>query len=182
MTGPDVLRLGAESDADLLASCRRRLRAVLPDLPSSLDDLRRLMETVRGRRIELTMTDPGRLRLPSGLWGQVRSAAGVHDLVWVDRRTSPFARTVVACHEFGHMICGHEPDPVPGPPPRPVAALAADLELDPAQVAAIVGRCGESCAPGSPEWRREREAELTGRMLAQHILGVPPRTRSSRRG
>ena len=166
MTDTDVA-----TDADLLTWCRRRLRAVLPELPSSLDELRRRMEEVRGRRIELTMTDPGRLRLPSGLWGQVRSGAAVHDLVWVDRRTSPFARTVVACHEFGHMICGHEPDPVPAATPEPVGALAADLALDPAHLAAIVGRCGELCAPGSPEWRREREAELTGRLLAQHILG-----------
>lgn len=164
MTGSAVA-----TDAETLVWCRRRLRSVLPELPSSLDDLRRRMEEVRGRRIELTMTDPGRLRLPSGLWGQVRSGADVHDLVWVDRRTSPFARTVVACHEFGHMICGHEPDPVPTP--EPVASLATDLALDPAQVAAIVGRCGEPCAPGSPGWRREREAELTGRLLAQHILG-----------
>ncbi|MGD9991048.1 ImmA/IrrE family metallo-endopeptidase [Pseudonocardia sp.] len=170
MVGSDAPRCAAAADADLLTWCRRRLRTVLPELPSSLDELRRRMEEVRGRRVELAITDPGRLRLPSGLWGQVRSGTEVHDLVWVDRRTSPFARTVVACHEFGHMICGHEPDPVP--PPEPVGVLAADLALAPAHVPAVVGRCGEPCSPGSREWRREREAELTGRLLAQHILAT----------
>jgi hypothetical protein len=172
-----------EADDQLLKRCRRRLRELLPVLPTSLEDLRATMQEIRGRRIDLEITDPGRLKLPSGLWGQL----GRRDLIWVDRRTSPLGRMVVACHEFGHMICGHQTQPLPSAvaDPAPVADLAAGLSLDPAHLTAIVGRCGEPAEPGTPEWRREREAELTGRILAQHILTVPGstahRTRSASR-
>jgi hypothetical protein len=162
-----------ESDEQLLKRCRRRLRELLPVLPASLEELRTTMQEIRGRRIDLQITDPGRLKLPSGLWGQL----GPRDLIWVDRRTSPLGRTVVACHEFGHMICGHQPQPLPSAvaDPAPVADLATGLSLEPAHLTAIVGRCGEPAEPGTPEWRREREAELTGRILAQHILADPVR-------
>ncbi|AEA28839.1 hypothetical protein Psed_6758 (plasmid) [Pseudonocardia dioxanivorans CB1190] len=169
------------TDHATLARCRRRLRALLPELPDTLEELRARMEAIRGREIDLQITDPGTLKLPSGLWSQLRATGDrpARDLIWVDRRTSPFARTVVACHEFGHMICGHDPQPTREAvaDPKPLTELAPRLSLDPAQISAVIGRCGEPYEPGSPEWQREREAELTGRILAQHILD-PDRARS----
>ncbi|WP_098960988.1 hypothetical protein [Pseudonocardia sp. N23] len=168
------------TDQATLTRCRRRLRALLPDLPDTLEELRLRMAAIRGREIDLQMTDPGTPKLPSGMWCQLRATRDRpdRDLIWVDRRTSPFARTVVACHEFGHMICGHDPQPTREAVAEPwaVAQLAPRLSLDPAQISAVIGRCGEPYEPGSTEWQREREAELTGRILAQHILD-PDRVR-----
>ncbi|GAY08606.1 hypothetical protein [Pseudonocardia sp. N23] len=169
-----------QSDQQMLARCQRRLRRVLPELPDTLEELRLQMQTVRGRDIEVQISDPSIAGLPAGLWSPRPAVAGraAYDLIWVDRRTSPFARTVVACHEFGHMICEHQLHGAPANP-QPLTELAHGLRLTPATITTLIGRCGEPFQPGSPEWRCEREAELTGRILAQHILD-PDRDR--RRG
>ncbi|NMI01651.1 ImmA/IrrE family metallo-endopeptidase [Pseudonocardia acidicola] len=159
------------SDEELVRRCRARLRAALPDPPATLEQVRTALQDHRGRAIDLVVAEPDGLTLPSGLWLQLRD----RDVVWVDRRTSPMHRTVVACHEFGHMVCGHEPasfDEQAAESLRtPIQTLAGEkLRLSPAHITAIMGRCGEAHPPGSPDWLREREAEITGHLLAQRLL------------
>ncbi|MDN5861134.1 MAG: hypothetical protein L0H84_21225 [Pseudonocardia sp.] len=164
-------------DAGLLHRCQHRIRAVLPTAPTGLEDLRQALSRHRRRRISVLFTDPAGLTLPAGLWLELDD----HDLVWIDRRTSPMMRIVAACHEFGHIISGHQPtrsaDASTGsarPGQRDVRALARDqLGLPTGAIQAIRMRCGDPHERGSRHWHEEREAEMIGRLLAARVLRHP---------
>ncbi len=56
---PDQPDQSDQSDQQMLARCQRRLRQVLPpSCPDTLDELRLQMQTVRGRDIEVQISDP----------------------------------------------------------------------------------------------------------------------------
>jgi hypothetical protein len=160
------------TEAQLVDECRERLRTVLPELPRTIAGLRVALERLRGRPIRVVVGDPGDLALPTGLWLQLRH----RDIVWVDRRTSPMHQVVIVGHEFGHMVCGHTPQPVDGKElTGPLPAFAdQQLGLSAAHITAIMGRCGDlrswlgraDCGSGE----QEREAEVTGRLIAEHLL------------
>lgn len=162
------------ADARLVEECRDRLRTVLPRMPRTVAALRVALERRRGRDIRVVVGDPGDLALPSGLWLQLED----RDVVWVDRRTSPMHQMVIVGHEFGHMVCGHEPEPVDGRElAGPIPAFAdQQLGLSAAHITAIMGRCGDlqswlgrvDCGAG--DGRQEQEAEITGRLIAEHLL------------
>lgn len=164
----------SEADDRLVEECRDRLRSALPELPRTIAGLRAALERRRGRTIQVVVGDPGDLPLPSGLWLQMEN----RDVVWVDRRTSPMHQVVIVGHEFGHMVCGHEPQPVDGRElAGPIPAFAdQQLGLSAAHITAIMGRCGDlqswlgraDCGAG--DGLQEREAEITGRLLAEHLL------------
>lgn len=161
------------SDTELIQRCRERLRAVLAGNMSSLAAVHSAMETLRGRRIQLVYGDTAGLALPSGIWLQLRD----RDVIWIDERTSEMMRLVNTGHELGHMVCGHVPTPLSDEVEeisQPIRTLADQhLGLSSSNFAAI-GRCG--IARSSPavlddrELLIEREAEITGRLLAQHLL------------
>ncbi|MDN5858695.1 MAG: hypothetical protein L0H84_08725 [Pseudonocardia sp.] len=162
------------SDTRLVEECRERLHTVLPELPRTIAELRAALVRHRGRAIQVVVGDPGDLALPCGLWLQMAD----RDVVWVDRRTSPMHQVVIIGHEFGHMVCGHVPQPVDGRELHgPIPAFAdQQLGLSAAHITAIMGRCGDlrswlgraDC--GSGDGRQELEAEITGRLIAEHLL------------
>lgn len=170
-------------DAGLLQRCQRQIRAVLPHPPAGFEDLRSALSRHRRRPLTVAFTDPAGLTLPAALWLELHD----HDLVWIDRRTSPMMRIVAACHEFGHIISGHQPartdhihpaavraDAAEASRRRDVRTLARDrLGLPTDAIAAIMMRCGDPHQQASPLWHAEREAEMTGRLLAARILRHP---------
>lgn len=164
------------TDTALVDHCRQRLAAALPGPPTTLAGVRAALEKQRGRPIRVVIGDPGRLDLPSGLWLQLRD----RDVIWVDERTSLMHQIVIIGHEFGHMVCGHEPQAVDGgdlTAPMPDFA-DQQLGLSASHITAIMGRCSNradsglgrsECSVGDAE----REAEITGRLLAEHLLSAP---------
>lgn len=162
-------------EVGLLQRCQQQIRAVLPTAPTGFEDLRQALSRHRHRRISVLFTDPAGLTLPAGLWLELDD----HDLVWIDRRTSPMMRIVAACHEFGHIISGHQPTRgadigSTGADQRDVRALAHDqLGLPTGAIQAIMMRCGDPHERGSRHWHEEREAEMIGRLLAARVLRHP---------
>lgn len=162
-------------EVGLLQQCQQQIRAVLPTAPTGFEDLRQALSEHRHRRISVLFTDPAGLTLPAGLWLELDD----HDLVWIDRRTSPMMRIVAACHEFGHIISGHQP--TRGADigsaeigQRDVRVLAHDqLGLPTGAIQAIMMRCGDPHERGSRHWHEEREAEMIGRLLAARVLRHP---------
>jgi hypothetical protein len=85
-------------------------------------------------------------------------------------------QVVIVGHEFGHMVCGHTPQPVDGKElTGPLPAFAdQQLGLSAAHITAIMGRCSDlrswlgraDCGSGE----QEQEAEVTGRLIAEHLL------------
>ena len=165
------------AESELVDRCRRRLLATLPGPPRTLAALRAALEKRTGRPVRVVVSDPGGLDLPSGLWLQLRD----RDVVWVDSRTSLMHQVVIIGHEFGHMVCGHQPQPVHDEAELadPVPAFAdQELGLSAAHITAIMGRCSNRTlsALGRPECsmgEAELEAEVTGRMIAEHLLALP---------
>jgi hypothetical protein len=164
-------------DPGLLQRCQQQIRAVLPTAPTGFEDLRQALSAHRRRRISVLFTDPAGLALPAGLWLELDD----HDLVWIDRRTSPMMRIVGACHEFGHIISGHQPArstdreaAAAATGQRDVRALArTQLGLPTGAIQAIMMRCGDPHERGSRHWHEEREAEMIGRLLAARVLRHP---------
>lgn len=166
----------SDSDADLVARCRRRIDAVLPGRPTSIAVVRNALETYRSRRIRVVTGDPAGLTLPSGIWLQLRDK----DVVWADQRTSKMHQIVIIGHEFGHILCGHQPTPIEDcPAARPFRTLTDEhLGFPASTLTAVMGRCGlapGAAVDGSTEQREaaaEREAEVVGRLLAEQLLGA----------
>lgn len=147
---------GPADDAALTARCRSRLGTVLAAPPRSLGQLVALTAAVLDAPVAIEMSAPPHPAAPVGAWVQLASGANV---VWVNRWTSPLHRVVICCHEFGHILCGHRPTPLDGPAAARHGAPAG-----------VLARCGHSATAGSAEWVREREAEITGRLLAHALL------------
>lgn len=151
----------------LVERCRARLQALRLAPDAGLAATCRALQQSRGRRLIVMTSDPGELRLPSGMWMQFTD----RDIVWADNRTSPLHRCVIIGHELGHIVCDHEPMPVHDiAPDDTIRALADDqlgLSLD--HLSAIMGRCGDP-ALTAEGLRLEHEAEITGRILAEQFL------------
>jgi hypothetical protein len=154
------------------ARCSRYLARLLPDGPAaSADAICKQVSRLRGRPIQVIVSDPGELDLPTGLW--LHSTR--FELIWVDQRTSPLHRIAIAGHELGHMLCEHQPSAVDpllhGLELREFAVRhCPDLPGD--TISAIMGRCFG--APHSHEdWIRELEAEYIGRALVARVLRTP---------
>lgn len=139
--------------------------------PESLELARRRLETLRRRRIRVTVTEPGDLTLPTGLWLTVGRDL---DIVWADATLTPSHQLITICHEFGHMICGHTPSRFPGPAGGTGVAresVARLVGVAPEEATAVLGRCGiDLPAEHVDERRREREAETVGRALARPFV------------
>lgn len=146
------------------------LRRTFPEHPGSLAAARHRLEQVRGRTIRVQSTDPGHLRLPTGLWLQLAE----HDVVWVNATLPTPQRFVSICHEFAHMLYDHRPTRFDGASAadgvhRTTAASVTGVDID--QVTAVLGRCGGQVPSHEVLARqREHEAETLGRMLARPLL------------
>lgn len=146
------------------------LHRAFPAAPTSLPAVRARIEQLRGRQIRVESTDPGHLRLPTGLWLQL----AVHDVVWVNAALPTPQRFVAICHEFGHMLYDHKPTRFEGASAadgvqRTTAATVTGVDID--QVTAVLGRCGGQLPSHEVQTQqREREAETLGRMLARPLL------------
>ncbi len=151
------------------ARCNEYLARVLPEGPAaSVEAICAQIAELRGRPIQVIVSDPGNLDLPTGLW--LHSTR--FELIWVDRRTSPLHRIAIAGHELGHMLCEHEPsavDPLLRGRELREFAVRHCPDLPAETISAIMGRC--FAAPRSQQDRlHELEAEFIGRSLVARVL------------
>jgi hypothetical protein len=154
-------------DPALIERCQQRLLAALPAPPRTLEDARAAVARGRERPLSIVVTDPRHLVLPIGMWLHFAD----HDVIWIDRRTSPMSRILTGCHELGHLICGHTPTTLAAALLTvPARDLADTLRLDPASLRSIMARCGQSHPEGTPGWEIEQEAEYTGQIIARRLL------------
>ncbi|WP_367181251.1 DUF6545 domain-containing protein [uncultured Pseudonocardia sp.] len=154
-------------DPALIERCQQRLLAALPTPPRTLEDARAAVARGRERPLSIVVTDPRHLVLPIGMWLHFAD----HDVIWIDRRTSPLSRILTGCHELGHLICGHTPTTLAGALLTvPARDLADTLSLDPASLRSIMARCGQPHPEGTPGWEIEQEAEYTGQIIARRLL------------
>jgi hypothetical protein len=149
--------------------CGAYLDRMLPDGPAaSVEAICGQIARLRGRPIQVIVSDPGPLDLPTGLW--LHSAR--YELIWVDARTSPLHRIAIAGHELGHMLCEHEPsavDPLLHGRRLREFAVRHCPDLPAETISAIMGRC--FAGPRSHQDRtRELEAEFIGRALVARVL------------
>ncbi len=87
----------------LRRSCDGALAALrLPDRGVGLESVRERVQEVRGRRVQLTPISglPG----VHGLW---LSSADVELVLYADG-TTPWHQHYTVCHEFAHMLLGHD--------------------------------------------------------------------------
>ena len=136
---------------------RRRCQSALADLhlpPVGVDIqiVRRSLEAERGRSIELTPVAGS--RLTHGLWASTDDV----EFVQYERHTTLWHQWLIVCHEFAHMMLGHDADAALSVEDR--AVLVPDLpDVD---VNFILRR--EVYDTG-----QEQEAEYLATMLMQKI-------------
>lgn len=122
-----------------------------------LDDLSKLMETRRGRKLRLipfAAPCPGENTI-YGLWLETAD----DDMIMYRSDTSEYHQLHIVCHELGHMLLGHRCDEVrTSDYVAAVAALSPDLDVE--TVEAVLAR--SSCAT-----EREWEAELAADLLME---------------
>lgn len=136
---------------------RRRCRGVVRGLalpPGGVDihTVRERLEVRRGRRVDLTPVAGS--RLTHGLWA---STADV-EYVQYERHTTRWHQDLIVCHEFAHMLLGHDADAALSPEDR--ALLVPDLPG--VNVDFILRR-------EVYDSRQEQEAEFLAALLMQHI-------------
>ncbi|WP_028935632.1 ImmA/IrrE family metallo-endopeptidase [Pseudonocardia spinosispora] len=175
---PVAPAIPALADPDLLAQCEQHLERWLPGQPpTTVTAIVGVISRKLGQRIHIVIGDAEGLPLPIALW---LGAPNEH-LIWVDKHTTPMQRTISLLHEIGHIICGHTPTPVATTQqdsrqqlPDPVAALSTATPRS-GPVLAYRGRDLGTSSGGcsSVDDRIEAEAELTGRLLASHLLHAP---------
>ncbi|PPJ35801.1 hypothetical protein C5E45_23585 [Nocardia nova] len=128
---------------------RRRLTALGLSNKFSVGDLAEALARERGRPLRLR-AEP----LPvDGLSGGLVVTREL-DFIAYQRHTSKLHQDHIVCHEFGHLLAGHETVTVVG---RDAARLLAP-HIDPAVVERILGRSCSSAA-------EEQEAEHIAYML-----------------
>lgn len=139
---------------------RRRCKSALaelglPERGVDIHTLREHLETQRGRRIELVPVAGA--RSAHGIWLSKQKV----ELVQYERYTSPWHQCYIVCHEFGHMILGHDAGAAMSAEDR--AALLPDVPVDPFWDVDVILRRE---VYGSVQ---EQEAEYLATMLMQRI-------------
>lgn len=149
---------------------RRRCRGALADLrlpPVEVDiqTIRGCLEARQGRHIELTPIAGS--RSTHGLWASTDEI----EYVQYERHTTPWHQWLIVCHEFAHMMLGHDADAALSIEDR--AVLVPDLpDVD---VNFILRR-------EVYDTRQEQEAEYLATLLMQRIdkvTALPDAARSA---
>ncbi|AYG84930.1 hypothetical protein DWB77_07145 [Streptomyces hundungensis] len=133
--------------------CRRLAEQVQLPQPFTIASFREHVAAQRGRPLYLhalpleVATDGA-----CGLW----LATDVDDHIFYEQHTSALHQEHIVLHEFGHMLCDHQP--VAGERDEGDALRAVLPDLDPSVIGRLLGRTNYST-------RQEREAELLASLL-----------------
>jgi hypothetical protein len=91
----------------LRAACVRKIEGIPVPRPFDLELFTKSVSAHRGGRPIKIFPVSGLARdgVPYGLWAGLDN----EDLIIIEQATSPLHRDVIALHELGHMLCGHDP-------------------------------------------------------------------------